>query len=135
MNKKLKNFCVIDIETKGLSARPESFVFGCLFSKDENGQEYKKVFMTRVEMVNFLLSNKNPYKYIFAHNGEFDFTCLFDNIILNLDRSALFVGSTFIQAKKDKKIFCNSLPVLKSSVKELGKNLGLEKMELDNKFK
>lgn len=124
------NFCVIDIETRGLSARPESFVFGCIYAKN-----FEKTFFKREEMVNFLLSYKNPFKYIFAHNAEFDFTILFDNIILNLDNAALFVGSTFIQAKKNKKIFGNSLPILKSSVKELGKHLGLEKMELDNKFK
>lgn len=128
--KNLKNFCVIDVETKGLSARPEAFVFGCMYAEN-----FKKVFHDREEMKKFLLSSHNPYKYIFAHNGEFDFTCLFDNIILNLDNSALFVGSAFIQAKSCGKIFSNSLTILKSSVKELGKNLGLEKLELDNKFK
>lgn len=128
---KLKNFCVLDIETKGLSARPESFVFGCVYA----GDNFKKVFHSREAMVKFLFSKENPYKYIFAHNAEFDFTILFDNIILNLDNSALFVGGTFVQAKKDGKIFSNSLPILKTSVKELGKNLGIEKLELDNKFK
>ncbi len=130
MSKQFKNFCVIDIETRGLSARPESFVFGCLYAHN-----FKRVFKTREGMVNFLTSSKNPFKYIFAHNAEFDFTCLYDNIILNLDQSALFVGSTFVNAKYKGKIFANSLTILKSSVKELGKNLGIEKMELANKFK
>lgn len=127
--KPFTNFCVIDIETKGLSARPESFVFGCLYSN-----EIKKVFYDRKEMVNYLLSAKNKFKYIFAHNAEFDFTILFDNIILNLDNSALFVGSTFVQAKKNKKIFSNSLPVLKSSVMELGKSLGAPKGETPQEY-
>ncbi len=117
-------FCVIDIETKGLSARPEAFVFGCIYAHN-----FQRTFFSRSEMAEYLLSNKNPYKYIYAHNGEFDFTILFDNIIRDFDNSALFVGSTFVQAKKRKKLFSNSLPILKSSVKELGKNLGIEKGE------
>lgn len=142
-------FCVIDIETKGLSARPERFVFGCLYGK--NGSD-KKIFHTHSEMVKYLLSKSNPYKYIFAHNGEFDFTILFDNLIRNFDNSSLFVGSTFIKSKSNniplnstvrqivknpcpKKQFCNSLTVLKTSVYDLGKNLGIEKMELADKFK
>ncbi len=127
--KKFTNFCVIDIETRGLSARPEAFVFAVMYAHN-----FHKVFYDRLEMCEFLLSRANPYKYIFAHNGEFDFTILFDNIILNLDRSALFVGSTFIQAKKKGKIFSNSLTILKTSVNELGKNLGLPKGILDEKF-
>lgn len=130
--KDINNFCVIDIETKGLSARPESFSLGCIYG---NNGKFKKYFTDRQEMVKFLFSNKNPFKYIFAHNGEFDFTILFDNIILHLDNSALFVGSTFVKAKKDGKHFCNSLTILKSSVSELGKNLGIEKMDLADKFK
>lgn len=122
-------FCVIDIETKGLSARPESFVFGCVYADN-----FRKVFFDRKDFVNWLLSNQNPYKYIFAHNAEFDFTVLFDNIILNLDSACLFVGSTFVQAKKRGKVFCNSLPILKSSVKELGKNIGILKGETPKEY-
>jgi len=123
------NFCVIDIETKGLSARPDSFVFGCVYADN-----FKKTFNDRNTMVDWLLSNSNPYKYIFAHNAEFDFTVLFDNIILNLDSACLFVGSTFVQAKKRNKVFCNSLPILKSSVKELGKNIGIEKGDTPKEY-
>lgn len=127
---KKNNFCVIDIETKGLSARPESFVFGCMYAHN-----YRKVFYDREEMRKFLVSPLNPFKYVYAHNAEFDFTILFDNIIKNLDNASLFVGSTYIQSKYGAKIFANSLPILKSSVMALGKNLGIEKLELDNKFK
>ncbi len=126
---KKNNFCVIDIETRGLSARPESFVFGCVYAEN-----YRKVFYDREEMKKFLCSHNNPFKYIYAHNAEFDFTILFDNIIKFLDNASLFVGSTYIQSKYNDKIFANSLPILKSSVKQLGKNLGIEKLELDNKF-
>ncbi len=128
----MKKFCVIDIETKGLNATPDAFIFGCLYA--DNGK-YKKVFHSHSEMKKFLLSSKNPFKYVYAHNAEYDFTCLFDNIITKLDNKALFVGSSFISAKYNDINFCNSLPILKSSAEQLGKNLGVEKMILADKFK
>jgi len=126
-----KNFCVLDIETRGLSARPESFVFGCVYGKEGL---IKKVFHSIKEMKRYLFS-QTDFKYIFAHNSEFDFTILFDNIILNLDTSALFVGSMFIKAKKDNLVFMNSLAILKTSVSELGKSYGKQKGILADKFK
>lgn len=126
----IKPFAVLDVETLGLSARPESFVFGCIYSEN-----FKKVFHDRKEMVNFLLSRENPFKNIFAHNAEFDYTCLFDNILQNLDNSALFVGSTFVKAKSCGVNFYNSLPILKASVEQLGKASGKHKLVLDDKFK
>lgn len=128
-----ERFCVLDIETSGLSARPESFCLCCIYGINKN-KIFKKYFLSRQETINFLFSKENPFKYIFAHNGEFDFTILFDNII-KFDNSALFVGSTFIKAKKNNKHFCNSLPVLKSSVERLGESLGIKKMKLEDKFK
>lgn len=129
-----KNYCVIDLETAGLSARPESFVFGCLYGENEQGELIKKVFHDRETMIRYIFKQTH-FKYIFAHNSEYDFTCLFDNIILNLDHSALFVGSMFIKAKKDGITFMNSLAILKTSVSELGKHSGDYKMQLDDKFK
>ncbi len=127
--RKNNNYCVIDIETKGLSARPESFVFACLYSESET-----RTFMTRKGLINYLLLSKK-YGYVFAHNAEFDYTCMFDNIIKYLDNGSVFVGSMFIRAEKNGVVFLNSLALLKTTVKELGKNLGIEKMELANKFK
>lgn len=128
-----KNFCVIDIETLGLSARPESFVLGCVYGYTDSGI-IKKSFFNREEMIKYIFNN-NDFKYVFAHNAEYDYTCLFDNIIINLDNSALFVGSMFISAKKDGIKFMNSLAILKTTVESLGKNYGVEKMTLDDKFK
>ncbi len=124
------NFCVVDIETRGLSARPESFVLGCVYGHNGLTKEY---FLSREEMIYYIF-NCN-FKYIFAHNAEFDFTCLFDNIILNLDNEALFVGSLFIKAKRNRVVFMNSLAILKSSVEALGKASGKEKGILNDKFK
>jgi hypothetical protein len=128
---KTKDFYVVDVETRGLSARPESFIFGCVYGKDG----FRKVFYDVKLLGQWLISKRNKGKYIFAHNAEFDFTTIFDNIILNLDRSAVFVGSTFICAKCNGVYFYNSLSILKSSVSALGKVLGIEKMGLDDKFK
>lgn len=124
-------FLVIDIETKGLSARPDRFVFGCVYADNGN---FKKVFHDRKKMVDYLLS-QTEYKYIFAHNAEFDLTILFDNIVLHLDNAAIFIGSLFIKAERLGKIFLNSLAVLKSSVKALGECSGNYKGNLDDKFK
>lgn len=124
-----ENFCVIDTETWGLSARPESFAFGCLLSDSE-----KLFFDDREKMVIFLLTQKK-YKYVFAHNAEYDYSVLFDNIIINLDRASIFAGSLFIKAEKNGISFLNSLAVLKSSVKSLGEASGEYKLVLNDKFK
>lgn len=129
-----RNFCVIDTETTGLSARPESFVFGCLYGVNEKGKLIREVFHDREAMNRYMLYQKD-FKYIFAHNAEYDFTCLFDNIILNLDNASLFVGSMFIKAKSNGKNFMNSLAILKSSAKSLGEHSGKQKLLLDDKFK
>lgn len=129
MSKKIE-FAVLDVETLGLTARPETFVFGCIYS-----QNFKKVFYNLEEMKKFIFSSANPFKNIFAHNAEFDYTCMFGNIIKNLDNKALFVGSMFVKAKCEGINFYNSLPILKSSVEALGKTSGKHKGVLDDKFK
>lgn len=121
---------VFDVETRGLSARPESFIFGCVV-----GHKVRKTFFNVHDFKEFIFSRKNRGKVFFAHNAEYDLTTLFGNIIKELDNKAIFSGGLFIKAKKKNVTFLNSLAILKSSVKELGKNLGLDKMELDNKFK
>src|SRR4029078_922431 len=125
------NFCVLDIETTGLSARPESFVLGCIYA---NNGLLKKSFIDREEMIKYIF-NQDEFKYVFAHNAEYDFTGLFDNIFQNLDKEALFVGSMFVKGIKNGIIFMNSLAILKTTVSELGKHYGLEKLILNDKFK
>lgn len=126
----MKSFAVIDIETRGLSARPEDFILGCFYT-----DKLKRYFLKREEMVKFIFSDDNPCKNIFAHNSEYDYTCLFGNIITELDNSALFVGSLFIKAKKDGITFYNSMAILKTTVEQLGKHYGKEKGVLADKFK
>ena len=129
-----RNYCVIDIETKGLSARPESFALACVYGWNEKGQLKKEYFLTPEETKKYIFS-QNDFKYFFAHNAEYDFTGIFDNIILNLDNAALFVGSMFIKAKHEGIFFMNSLAILKTSVAELGRQSGDYKLNLDDKFK
>lgn len=128
---KLKeNFYVLDVETQGLFARSEKFIFGCMY-----GHNYKKVFYSIKEYHEELFSGRFKHKYIFAHNAEYDFTVLFDNIKQNLDREAIFNGSSFICAKKDKVYFADSFNIYKTSVLKIGEMIGLPKLDLDNKFK
>lgn len=129
-----RNYCVVDIETKGLSARPESFALACVYGWNNEGRLIKEHFLT-VESVKKYIFSQKDFKYFFAHNAEYDFTGIFDNIILHLDNAALFVGSMFIKAKCDGIIFMNSLAILKTSVQELGKQSGDYKLNLDDKFK
>ena len=128
----MKNFCVVDVETRGKDARPSAFVFGCVFYKLGN-RTVKKYFDVLEELKNFLLTSKD-FTHVFAHNAEFDYSVIFGNIYKNLDREAIFAGGLFISAKKDKKNFCNSLALFRTSVKSLGKGLGFEKIETPEKF-
>ncbi len=121
------NYCVIDIETRGLDATAKAFVFGCLVSNRE-----RKVFYSRKEMAAYLL-NKN-YDYVFAHNSEFDYTCLFGNLY-KFDNSCIFVGSRFMAAKNNGVTFYNSLCLFPMSVEYLGNSFGMKKGNLNKKFK
>lgn len=122
-------FFVLDIETNKLEASKEAFVFGCIY-----GVGLRVVFRSIAELEKELQKAKYRSKYIFAHNSEFDFTALFGNII-ELDNKAIFSGSRFIACKYGKVRLANSLNILPTSVKKVGEQLGLEKMENEAIFK
>lgn len=125
-----KQFYVLDIETKKYNgkqgARPENFAMGVLYGKD-----FSKVFFDREEMVKYIFENcKN--KYVFCHFAEFDFNILFGNLYY-LDQNAIFNGK-FITARCNGVIFADSLNIFPTSVKKLGDQIGLKKLELPKKF-
>lgn len=124
-------FCVLDTETWGLDAQQKSFALCCVYGDNGN---FKKHFTDREKLVEWIFTQKE-YTHIFAHNSEYDLTTIFGNIYQKLDRSALFVGSLLICAKKDGVTFANSFAILRSSVAELGKNSNNQKLELADKFK
>lgn len=124
----MKKIIVIDVETAGLSARPESFVFGCAL-----GDEIKEVFFDVTKFRVWLENLSNEY-IVFAHNAEYDYTTIFDNII-NIDTKPIFSKSNLISFKnKNGCVFADSLNLIKGTVKQIGEQLGIPKLSLDTKF-
>jgi hypothetical protein len=129
-----KDFFVLDIETIGLEPTPETFLFGIIYGKFDGVNLDWKLFSNPKKMANFLLNNESlKDKKIFAHNAEFDLTGIFGNIYKNLDKAAIFNGK-FIMAKNNKRTFIDSLNILPVSLKKIGENLGLHKMENNDRF-
>lgn len=129
LDKIRKKFFVFDCETWGRNARPEEFAFCCMY-----GHNYKKVFHTIDDFKAELFSGAFRNKYIFCHWGEFDLNVIFGNIKKGLDREAIFNGSRFIIASKEKVMFADSLNIYQDSVKNIGKILGHDKLEMNTKF-
>ena len=126
-------FYVFDVETKKLSgdkedtitnARQENFVFGCIY-----GHNYKQVFYTRKQWEAIIASERFNNAILFAHNAEYDLSALYGNIITKLDAKALFNGR-FICARRHQFMFADSFNIFPFSVKEIGKQIGLEKLEI-----
>lgn len=127
--KLLKKFFVFDCETFSREARPEGFAFCCMY-----GYNYRKVFHTIEDFQEEIFSGAFKNKYIFCHFAEFDLNVIFGNIKKHLDPSAVFNGSRFIIANREKVLFADSLNIYQSSVKEIGRILGIEKLEMDSRF-
>lgn len=108
-----------------LMARPEAFLFGCVYGKD-----YKKTIYTIEDFHKEFLKPRYKDKYVFAHNAEYDLTVLYDNIY-KFDPNAIFNGK-FIAASNGNCRFANSLNIYNYSVKKIGEKLGLLKGELGN---
>lgn len=119
------------------------------------GHNYKKVFFTIDQFKKEVFSAKFKGKYIFCHFAEFDLNGVFGNIKKELDREAVFNGSTFIFAKHPvynqetylidgityknelpvgEVMFADSLNIYKTSVKNIGEMMGFPKLERPQKF-
>lgn len=129
LDKIRKKFFVFDCETFSREARPKGFAFCCMY-----GHNYKKVFHTIDDFQEEIFSGAFKNKYIFCHFAEFDLNVIFDNIKKGLDREAVFNGSRFIIAQKDKVMFADSLNIYQTSVKAIGEVMGLNKLEMDSRF-
>lgn len=124
------NFFVLDVETNGLFAQPEYFIFACLY-----GYNTELYFYDLESLKKELLKSKYKGKYVFVHNAEFDLNVIYGNIILGLDHTAIYNGSSFILATNGVCKFADSLNIYKTSVKELGKIVGLKKLEIEDSYK
>jgi len=127
-NSLLNDFFVFDTETRGLSARPESFIFGCIY-----GNGFKKVIYTIKDFKREFKNKRYKGKFVFAHNAEYDLNVIYSNIYL-LDSHAIFNGR-FIRATNGNCKFGDSMNILLSSVKDIGKMTGLKKLNTPSKFK
>lgn len=125
-----RKYFVLDIETRYFEATPEAFLFACLYGRKSC------IFLYSVQEVKDELKKlKYKNKYIFAHNGgKFDFPCIFGNLI-EFDNTAIFNESNFICCKYGKVKLVDSLNILKTSVEQLGKFLGQEKLDNEKLFK
>ncbi len=131
--KLLDDFFVFDTETGDtlangnvkwkLDARPESFIFGCVF-----GKNYKRVITSVREFQQEFQHPRYKGKKVFAHNAEYDLNCIFGNIY-QFDNEAIFNGR-FISATNGNCMFADSLNIYKASVKDIGEKMGYPKLEL-----
>lgn len=146
----MNRIMVLDIETWGLSATPEAFALGVIF----DGETFHR-FIDRQVMIDWIFQSKNRGKIIFAHNGgNYDYLCLFGNLMEYFGKDCLMADSNFIMAekvirKRTKKSkvtgkdtshnesikFYDSFNIIKSSVGLMGEQLNYEKGITPLKFK
>jgi len=121
-------FCVFDIETNGLIARPNKFIFGVIY----NGITFKTIYSVKDFIAEFQ-KPKYKKKIIFAHNAEFDLTCVYGHIIKKLDRKAIFNGR-FISATNGNCKFADSYNIFPGSVKKIGDIINLPKLDIEGNY-
>lgn len=137
LGRKTKDFFVFDVETGvmdddgnieyKLSARPEHFIFGVIYGI-YNGKESYRVFHSLASLQSELQQKKYRNRIVYAHNAEYDLSCLYGNIY-KMDRRACFNGK-FVSATNGNCYFADSLNVLPTSIEKLGVLLGLPKLSL-----
>ncbi len=127
-SKNLSNeFYVFDVETRGLRARPDAFIFGVIYNSF-----YKRVIYSVDEFKKELLKPRYNKKIVFAHNAEYDCTCLYGNIY-DIDNKAIFNGK-FIAANNGNCILADSMNIYPTSVANIGKILKINKQEIENEY-
>jgi hypothetical protein len=122
-----KDFFVFDVETRGLRAKPDAFIFGVIY-----GYQFTKVIYTVEEFKKEFEDKRYLKKKVFAHNAEYDLSTIYDNIY-NIDNSAIF-NNRFIAATNGCCIFADSFNIFSTSVATVGKMIGLPKLDLDSGF-
>jgi len=122
------DFFVFDTETNGLRAKPDAFIFGVVY-----GHNYQKVIHSVEEFKKEFQHERYKRKKVFAHNAEYDLNVIYENIY-SVDRKAIFNGK-FICCTNGNCTFADSMNIYPTSVKEIGRVSGLEKMELEEQYK
>jgi len=138
-----------DCETKPIEVAPDLVrhelklgVACCLFrfKGEYDFQEEWCTFRTKEEFWEFVLSRLRSKSrlYLIAHNQHFDFAVVDGFLWLssrgwNMTQPILDSNLFIVSFKKDNEsiMVCDSLNWFKSSLSQLGKNVGLEKLEID----
>jgi hypothetical protein len=117
-----------DVKWK-LDARPESFIFGCVY-----GKNYKRTITSVREFQQEFQHPRYKNKRVYAHNAEYDLNAIFGNIY-QFDNNAIFNGR-FISATNGNCTFADSLNIYRASVADIGEKMGYPKLQLgDDKGK
>lgn len=124
-----------DIETTGKS---NDFLMGSIVGKD-----FKRVFWNKKDMIDCFMNERRFYyrSRIFSTNLYFDIMALFQDDDLISRMSIISRGSKFLQVKiksdvnKRKLTFLDTLNYCQLSVAELGKIVGLPKLETPSYIK
>lgn len=126
----ISDFYVLDIETWGLSPKPENLAFGIIYQPG-----YYRRFNNVVELEEILKQRRFRNRKIFGHNIEYDLSGIWGNIFQNLDPEAVF-NNGFIYCKWGKSTLFfdsgNLFPHL--SLEKIGKELGFPKGKTPEKF-
>lgn len=120
-------FFVFDVETKGLRAKSDVFIFGVIY-----GFNYLKILYNVEDFKNEFKKDIFKKKIIFAHNAEYDLSVIYDNIYV-MDNKTIF-NNRFISCSNNNCIFADSFNIFPTSVKKLGELIGLEKKEIEQQY-
>lgn len=110
-----------DIIKWELRGRPENFIFACIV-----GKNFRKEIHSLEELKKEFLDPRYKKRKVFFHNAEYDLNVIYDNIFA-LDPKAIFNGK-FICASNGNCQFADSLNIYKTSVREIGRMLGMAKI-------
>lgn len=125
----ISDFYVLDVETWGLSPKPEYLAFGIIYQPG-----FYRRFNNVDELELILKKRRFRNRKIFGHNIEYDLSAIWGNIFQNLDNEAVF-NNKFIYCKWGKSThFFDSYNLIPFSLAKIGKQMGFPKGKTPEKF-
>lgn len=159
MKNREEQFFALDLETSQWS--PElanksklEFKFGYLLQFDEEFKIINEHYFEKIDsdFLDLILGTKEVKKYIYVHNLDFDFLFLVKSLMdmekflvseiktsgkiieIRIKEKAGFDKVKGIERYRVLTIFRNTFCLWSSSLKEIGQNIGIQKLENDKKF-
>ena len=119
---------------KNVSCMKQEFLMGSVY-----GREGYKIFWEQEDMKDYLLRRKFMGSQIFATNLEFDFLQLYDKELekFKLIYNNSLIASIYSESRNDRKrrwIFTDTMNFMRTSLKNLGQIVGVEKLEHPSTF-